>query len=210
MKRALSMIAILVSLSASHAQAYAEVAAPALQTQPPSGSGTPYTAAIQAALTAVANNDYDTAFTQLRQAASFSSDEPLAYYYMAELHRVRGSLADSLEMFRTASRLADSGTDFQMQGRARLGIAQCLEQMEGHMEEARAAWEEYVRFAGSHPSDATAEWGRTRLQSINIAHEQEDVYVGVRQRIATRAQEVTRAAAAARNAPPARPATPRR
>lgn len=210
MKRTLSMVAILVSISASHAQAYAEVVAPPPDAQPSPGAATPYTAALQAGLTAVANNDYDTAFAQLRQAASFSSDEPLAYYYMAELHRLRGSLAESLEMFRTASRLADSGTDFQMQGRARLGIAQCLEQMDGHMDEARAAWTEYVRFAEAHPNDATATWGRTRLQSIDVAHEQEDVYVGVRQRIATRAQEVTRAAAAARNAPPARGAAPRR
>ena len=167
----------------------------------PATTGSPYVAGIQTALGLIAARDYDGALAQLRQAASFSSEEPLAYYLMAELHRLRGSVAESLEMFRTASRLADSTTDFQMQGRARLGIAQCLEQMDGHTEDARAAWSEYVRFAESHPTEATAEWGRTRLQSIDVAREQEDVYVGVRQRIAARALELTRAAAAARNAP---------
>lgn len=209
-----AIVMSLSTVSAASAQLPDGMAAPrtapapqvgdAAATPPVASTANQYAAGIQTALGLVASRDYDGALAQLRQAASFSSEEPLAYYLMGELHRLRASTAEALEMFRTASRLADTGTDFQMQARARLAIAQSLEQMDGHLDEARTAWSEYVRFSEAHPTAGTAEWGRTRLQSIDIAHEQEDVYVGVRQRIAARALTLTQANAASRAPAPRR------
>jgi hypothetical protein len=62
------------------------------------------------------------------------------------------------------------------------------------MEQARAAWEEYVRFAEASPTIADAQLGRARIQAIDIVNEQEQAYVNVRQRIADREEERRRGA----------------
>jgi hypothetical protein len=85
--------------------------------------------------------------------------------------------------------------------RALHGVASTYERMPDHLTDARTAWMEYTHFADGAARVAPGTIGRERVSTIDVAGEQERVYVDVRARIADR-QRIAREAAAAPPPPP--------
>jgi len=145
-----------------------------------------YTQRVQQGIQMLVAGDSAGATEALRQAAALDGARPQAPYYLAEAQRLSGELEEALNGFRRAAELAGSAEEPRWQGRALQAVAMTLERMEGRIEDAREAWQEYIRFADSHQAVSRPQLGRARLQAIDMMNEQERVYVSVRERIAER------------------------
>ena len=133
------------------------------------------------------NGGARSAFTD---AIAMDGSRPMAPYYLAAANRLAGNLEDALSGFRRAAELG--GEHPRWKGRALQGVAETLERMEGRLEEARTAWQEYVRFADSNATVTFPQMGRARVSAIDQVLEQENAYQRVRERIAERERENAR------------------
>ena len=155
------------------------------ETPPPPGADE-YTQQVQRGIAAAVSGDADGARTAFSQAVSTDGTRPMAPYFLATLYRSNGELEEALNGFRRAAQLAESANTPIWRARALQGVASTLERMDGRLEEAAAAWQEYVRFADANSTVAHPQLGRARIQAINIVVEQEAAYATVRERIAER------------------------
>lgn len=153
-----------------------------------------YTRRVQSGIERLAGGDAAGAISIFREAVSLDGGRPHAPYYIGTAHRMTGNLAEALTSFQQAAALAQAAELPRWRSRALHGVASTLERMEGRVEEARAAWQEYARFADANPTVADPQLGRARVSAIDLMNEQEQAYVQVRQRIAEREVERRREA----------------
>lgn len=151
-----------------------------------------YTQRVRAGIEQLMGGNGDQALATFREALAMTPARPEAQYYIGEASRMAGSFEDAVNAFRQAAALAQSANEPRWQARALHGVASTLERMEGRLEEARTAWQEYTRFADSHSTVSDPSIGRARIQAIDMMNEQEQVYVQVRQRIEERERERAR------------------
>ncbi len=149
-----------------------------------------YTQRVQAGIQLLVSGDSAGAMNAFRDAVGIDGNRPQAPYYLAAANRISGNLQDAVTGFERAADLASS--DPRWRGRAMQAVAQTLERMDGRLEEARTAWQAYVRFADTNAAVTRPQLGRARIQAIDIMVEQERAYVSVRQRIAERERENAR------------------
>jgi tetratricopeptide (TPR) repeat protein len=191
--RVLSCSLVIAVLAAPVASAQQRQAQPQAQPAQPARPGADeYTTRVRAGIDQLAGGDTNGALSTFREALAMNGARPEAQYYIGEASRVSGNLAQAVSAFQQAAALALSANEPRWQGRALHGVASTLERMEGRIEDARTAWQEYVRFADSHTNVSDPGVGRARIQAIDMMNEQEQVYVQVRQRIAEREQERAR------------------
>ena len=163
------------------------------QAAPAAASGTtPHAEACAEGLGKLRAGDTDGAVAALRRAVQLEQGRPLAFYYLGEALRVQRNYADSLEMFRTASRLARAAGDTRLEARSLQGVADTLERIEGKRNEARAAWAEYLVFANANSEVAFPALANARIQALDTVRELDETYADVRERIAIRARENAR------------------
>jgi hypothetical protein len=145
-----------------------------------------YEARIRQAAVQIATGDRQTGMATLRTAVAESPSRPEAICYLAEAYRLGGDFVAALDNFQACLRVARSANNTAYVARAMHGVASTFERMPEHLTDARTAWLEYARFADGATSVASAQIGRERVTAIDVASEQEHVYVEVRQRIAER------------------------
>ncbi len=175
----------------------APVAAQPRQQAAPAAGGTEHAAPhasaylvkVQNGIRLAVGRDLDGALDALRDAFREEPTSPIAHYFAAEVHRMRGEMEEALEKFRVCADLASNGHLPDYQARCMRGQAETLERMEGRLEAARDAWSQYVRFADGNRQVASPEVGRARIQALDAQHEQAQAYVEVRQRIEERERE---------------------
>lgn len=153
-----------------------------------------YTQRVQAGIALLVVGDNGGATRAFRDAIGMDGNRPMAPYYLAAASRLSGELDEALNGFRRAAELGQS--EPRWRGRALQGIADTLERMEGRLEDARTAWQEYVRFADANSVVTFPQLGRARVSAIDLMLEQEHAYVQVRERIAERERENARGAPA--------------
>lgn len=162
------------------------LAAPAFAQAPQADE---YTRRVRAGVERLAGGDAPGGMTELRAAIALDAARPDAPFYLATALRMSGDLEQAVATFQQAAVLAQAASQPRWQARALMGVAFTLERMPGNAEQARAAWQEYTRFADANTSVADPSIGRARVQAIDIMNEQEQAYVAVRQRIAEREEE---------------------
>lgn len=183
MRRLLPAILLAFALAnPAHAQE-----AEAAEEAAPTPGADEYTQRVQAGIQRLVSGDSSGAMSAFREAIEMDSTRPQAPYYLASANRMAGNHEEALTGFRRAAELATDQPRWR--GRALQGVASTLEQMEGRIEEARTAWQEYVRFAESASAVTFPLLGRARIQAIDVMNEQEQAYIRVRERIAARERE---------------------
>jgi len=138
---------------------------------------------------------------QTSEAITDAPTRAEAQCVLAEGLRVNGDLQGALDAYQSCLRIARAASDQLSTARALHGVASTYERMPDHLTDARAAWMEYTHFADGAARVAPGTIGRERVSTIDVAGEQERVYVDVRARIADR-QRIAREAAAAPPPPP--------
>ncbi len=156
---------------------------------PPPPSADVYTQQVRAAIEQITGGDLEGGTSALRSAIELDPSRPEGPVYLATALRMAGDLEPAIVTFRQAAALAQGPNQARWRGRALAGLAFTLERIPERIEEARAAWQEYTRFADANQAVADPQLGRARVQAIDIMNEQEQVYAGVRQRIAEREEE---------------------
>jgi tetratricopeptide (TPR) repeat protein len=144
-----------------------------------------YQAKIGEAIRDVIASRQEQALAKLEDAVSLDPSRPHAYYFRAEIERMRGNFQAAHEGFRECIRTAQNRDD-AMHARCLQGIAETTERQEGALEQARQSWSQYAQLAQDQPDAASAPLARARIQAIDGVVEQERVYVEVRRRIAER------------------------
>jgi tetratricopeptide (TPR) repeat protein len=128
---------------------------------------------------------HEEALATLEDAVSLDPSKPHAYYFRAEIERLRGNLQAAHTAFQECVRTAQNRDD-AMHARCLQGIAETTERQEGALEQARQSWSQYSQLAQEQPDAASSALARARIQAIDTVTEQERVYVDVRRRIAER------------------------
>lgn len=175
------------TLSLALSLAFATPAAAQEEAETSTTSADEYTQRVQSGIQLLVSGDSSGAMTAFREAIGIDGNRPQAPYYLAAANRISGNLQDAVTGFERAADLAE--TEPRWRGRALQGVAQTLERMDGRLEDARTAWQAYVRFADSNAAVTLPQMGRARIQAIDIMVEQERAYGSVRQRIAERERE---------------------
>lgn len=172
------------------------VLAPALAAAQEAGrpAADAYTVRVQRGVEQLASGDSAGATTTFREAIEMDGSRPEAQVHLATVLRMTGDLEGAITAFTQAAALAEAATSPRWQARALHGVASTLERIPGRVEDARAAWQAYARFADANPTVADAQLGRARIQAIDLMNEQEHAYGAVRQRIAEREEERRREA----------------
>lgn len=160
-----------------------------------------YEQRIRQATEQIAHGDRAAGMALLRDAVAEAPSRPDGYCTLAEGYRASGDFTAALDNFQTCLRWAREASNQLYQARALHGVASSYERMPEHIADARTAWMEYAHFADGASRVASASEGRERVQAIDVAGEQERVYVDVRSRIADRER-------IAREAPPPAPPAP--
>jgi hypothetical protein len=160
---------------------------------PAAAASTPdYAARIGQGSSAIGAGDRPGAIVAFREAVQLEPSRPEGVCYLAAAQRLSGDMNAALDGFQACARVARAAGDGRWTGRALHGIASTLERMPERAADARAAWQEYVRFADSATAHAIPQVGRARITAIDQVVELERAMVEVRQRIAER--EAQRAA----------------
>lgn len=145
-----------------------------------------YRVHLRSAMSAFVVGDHGTASRHFREAVALAPSQPDALCYMAEMSRATGDLSASLDGFQDCLRFARESNDRRFVGRALHGIASTLERMPERTQDARNAWQEYVRFADGSGGAVDGRIGRTRIEVIDAWVALEQRMVEVRARIAER------------------------
>jgi hypothetical protein len=160
-----------------------------------------YEQRVREATEQIAHGDRAAGMASLRTAVADAPSRPDAHCTLAEGYRAGGDFTAALDNFQTCLRFAREADNLLYIARALHGVASSYERMPEHLTDARTAWMEYAHFADGASRVASAAEGRERVQAIDVAGEQERVYVDVRARIAERER-------IAREAPPPPPPSP--
>ena len=160
-----------------------------------------YEQRVRQATEQIAHGDRAQGMAATRDAIAEAPSRPDGYCLLAEGYRASGDFTAALDNFQTCLRWAREASNQLYQARALHGVASAYERMPEHLADARTAWMEYAHFADGASRVASASEGRERVQAIDVAGEQERVYVDVRTRIAERER-------IARETPPPAPAAP--
>src|SRR5687767_5647103 len=166
MRRALVVVLVLCTPAFAAAQPRRPAAAAQPAADRPAPSASPYVQKVANGVRLMVARDFDGAIASLREGVALESGNPLAHYFIGEAQRMKGELAEAIESFRTAARLAGPANEPRWQARALQGVADTLERIPDRIAEARTAWQEYVRFADSHRDVSFPELGRQRIQAI--------------------------------------------
>jgi hypothetical protein len=102
------------------------------------------------------------------------------------MSRATGDTNAALDGFQDCLRFAREADDRRFVGRALHGLASTLERMPERTQDARNAWQEYVRFADTSGGAADGRIGRARIEAIDAWVALEQRMVEVRARIAER------------------------
>lgn len=145
-----------------------------------------YRTHLRSAMSAFVVGDHATASRHFREAVALAPSNPDALCYMAEMSRATGDLSAALDGFQDCLRFAREANDRRFMGRALHGIASTLERMPERTQDARNAWQEYVRFADTSAGAVDGRIGRTRTEVIDAWVSLEQRMVEVRARIAER------------------------
>ncbi len=131
-----------------------------------------------------------------QRAVAADGNASEAHYYLAVAQFRNGSQNHSLETFRVALRVAQQANDLMGEARARYAIAESLEHVHGRGRHAdpRAAWQELLVFAESHPEVVAPEVPRAHLAAHARIAELEAANEPVRHRIRDREREAARGA----------------
>jgi len=143
-----------------------------------------YTQRVQDGIALLVSGDSSGAQSAFRDAIQMDGNRPQGPYYLAASNRMSGNFQDAVTGFERAADVAEN--EPRWRARALQGVAETLERMDGRLEDARTAWQAYVRFADSNTTVAFSAMGRARVQAIDVMVEQERAYPAVRQRIAER------------------------
>ena len=141
---------------------------------------------VRTAMSSFVVGDHDSAARHFREALALAPSQPDALCYMAEMNRATGDLNGALDGFQDCLRFAREGNDRRFVARALHGIASTLERMPERTQDARNAWQEYIRFADTSGGLADGRIGRTRTEVIDAWVALEQRMVEVRARIAER------------------------
>ncbi len=141
---------------------------------------------VRTAMSSFVVGDHESASRHFREALALAPSQPDALCYVAEMNRATGDLNGALDGFQDCLRFAREADDRRFQARALHGIAATLERMPERMQDARNAWQEYVRFADTSGGLADGRIGRTRIEVIDAWIALEQRMVEVRARIAER------------------------
>lgn len=160
-----------------------------------------YEQRVREATEQIAHGDRAAGIASMRTAITDAPTRAEAQCVLAEGLRVNGDLQGALDAYQSCLRIARAASDQLSTARALHGVASTYERMPDHLTDARTAWMEYTRFADGAARVAPGTIGRERVSTIDVAGEQERVYVDVRARIADR-QRIAREAAAAPPPPP--------
>ncbi|HJL19791.1 MAG TPA: hypothetical protein RMH99_29275 [Sandaracinaceae bacterium LLY-WYZ-13_1] len=188
--RAASIAAVLSLLAApAAAQEAPEAADTSGGEDAPTPGADEYTQRVQEGIQRLVSGDASGARESFEAAEGLDGERPQAVYYLGAAHRLAGELEPALARFQRATELAQAADEARWQARAMQGTAETLERMENRIEDARSAWQAYIRFADAHQTVAHPQLARARVQAIDMMNEQERVYVEVRERIAERERE---------------------
>jgi len=141
---------------------------------------------VRAGMNAAAHGDVASGMRNLRDAVAENPSLPQAYCYVGEAERVRQDSTGALDAFQTCLRFARELGDQHFVALSLHGIASTLELLPERLQDARAAWQEYVRFADQASSYADARIGRARIEVIDAWIALETQTAEVRARIAER------------------------
>jgi tetratricopeptide (TPR) repeat protein len=130
-----------------------------------------------------ASRDFAGAIEQFRKAIELNPKQPLGYYLLGEAQLAAGSLTEAEAAWNRA--LLESGEqDPSMRARILFVVAD-LKERQKKWDEARAAWQAYLDWAGKYPNaGAFPASGQSRQQVIDNMTKQDKAYDVVRQRIA--------------------------
>jgi tetratricopeptide (TPR) repeat protein len=141
---------------------------------------------VRTAMSSFVVGDHASAARHFREALALAPSQPDALCYMAEMNRAMGDLNGALDGFQDCLRFAREGNERRFVARALHGIASTLERMPERTQDARNAWQEYIRFADTSAGLADGRIGRTRTEVIDAWVALEQRMVEVRARIAER------------------------
>jgi len=196
MRAPLLLSSVCILAFASPASAQTTTATSAARVTAPSAPS--YEQRVREATEQIAHGDRTAGMAALRTAIADAPSRPDAHCTLAEGYRAGGDFTAALDNFQTCLRFAREADDQLYIARALHGVASSYERMPEHLSDARTAWMDYAHFADGASRVASASEGRERVQAIDVATEQERVYVDVRARIAERER-------IARETPPAPP-----
>lgn len=141
---------------------------------------------VRTAMSSFVVGDRESAAQHFREALALAPSQPDALCYVGEMNRATGDLNGALDNFQDCLRFAREANDRRFVARALHGLASTLERMPNRIQDARNAWQEYVRFADSSGGAADGRIGRTRIEAIDAWLALEQRMVEVRARIAER------------------------
>lgn len=141
---------------------------------------------VRTAMNSFVAGDRASAERHFREALALAPSQPDALCYVAEMNRATGDMTAAFDGFQDCLRFAREADDRRFVARALHGLASTLERMPGRTQDARNAWQEYVRFADASGGLADGRIGRTRIEVIDAWLALEERMVEVRARIAER------------------------
>lgn len=141
---------------------------------------------VRTAMSSFVAGDTASAERYFNEALALAPSQPDALCYRAEMSRATGDLNAALDGFQDCLRFAREAEDRRFVGRALHGLASTLERMPERTQDARNAWQEYVRFADTSGGAADGRIGRARIEAIDAWVALEQRMVEVRARIAER------------------------
>ncbi|MCG8556645.1 MAG: hypothetical protein MJD61_15360 [Proteobacteria bacterium] len=148
-----------------------------------SGRATIYRKLVRKALGLALEGDYKTALRALDEAVQRDPGNPEAFYFAAELQRLRGDHMSAYRSYGTVARLGAAQADLELQARGLYGRALVLEHWPARWVEALSAWNAYLRFAADNQVRMHAAAARERARAITLALQRRRAAAGVRQRI---------------------------
>ncbi len=125
---------------------------------------------------------YDEALSAFREAASAADQRTEATLGIGYALAARNEREAAITTFREVISFSTAAEDHNNRTRALQAIANTYEAM-GNLEQALAAWTEYLNFAEAHPTNATSATARARIDAIHTRQQNDTRDAQVRQRI---------------------------
>jgi tetratricopeptide (TPR) repeat protein len=147
------------------------------------GGGVKYREACKDGNTKYAARDFVAAIAAYQKAIELDPNNALGHYFLGEAQLAGGNLIEAEAAWNRAS-LAASDKEPALRARVLFVLAD-LKERQKKWEEARAAWQVYLDWAGKFPNaGAFPGSGQSRQQAIDSMNKQDKAYAVVRQRIA--------------------------